>query len=119
LKKGLSLRKKNKRTIKRDYYSHNMKIKANNSENVVMMDLTNHEAKEIISRKKQTATQINLLLIRVRCYSSNVRSVGILQKKCPSKKEEQSNLIEEDLEPTLLMVTVEEAPGNFINQEES
>ncbi|GKF13290.1 zinc finger, CCHC-type containing protein, partial [Tanacetum coccineum] len=26
--------------------------------------------------------------------------------KCPSKKEEQSNLIEEDLEPTLLMATV-------------
>ncbi|GKC88829.1 zinc finger, CCHC-type containing protein [Tanacetum coccineum] len=39
--------------------------------------------------------------------------------KCPSKKEEQSNLIEEDLEPTLLMATVEETPGSFVNQEES
>ncbi|GJV57894.1 hypothetical protein Tco_1458899 [Tanacetum coccineum] len=44
---------------------------------------------------------------------------GHFANKCPSKKEKQSNLIEEDLEPTLLMVTVEEAPGSFINQEES
>nr|GEZ13427.1 zinc finger, CCHC-type [Tanacetum cinerariifolium] len=29
--------------------------------------------------------------------------------KCPSKKKEQSNFIEEDLEPTLLMATTEEA----------
>nr|GEX33224.1 zinc finger, CCHC-type [Tanacetum cinerariifolium] len=39
--------------------------------------------------------------------------------KCPSKKEEQSNFIEEDLEPTLLMATTEEAQEWFINQEES
>nr|GFC31415.1 zinc finger, CCHC-type [Tanacetum cinerariifolium] len=42
-----------------------------------------------------------------------------LKYKNERPKEEQSNLIEEDLEPTLLMATVEEAPGSFINQEES
>nr|GEV81258.1 zinc finger, CCHC-type [Tanacetum cinerariifolium] len=44
---------------------------------------------------------------------------GHFANKCPSKKEEQSNFIEEDLEPTLLMETTEEAQEWFINQEES
>nr|GEV24754.1 zinc finger, CCHC-type [Tanacetum cinerariifolium] len=39
--------------------------------------------------------------------------------KCPLRKEEQSNLIEEDLEPQLLMAIIEEAPEWIINQEES
>nr|GFB59528.1 zinc finger, CCHC-type [Tanacetum cinerariifolium] len=39
--------------------------------------------------------------------------------RCPLKKEEQSNLIEEDLEPQLLMAIIEEAPEWIINQEES
>ncbi|GKB35654.1 zinc finger, CCHC-type containing protein [Tanacetum coccineum] len=47
------------------------------------------------------------------------KEYGHFANKCPSKKEEQSNLIEEDLEPTLLMTTIEKAPGSFINQEES
>nr|GEY28477.1 retrovirus-related Pol polyprotein from transposon TNT 1-94 [Tanacetum cinerariifolium] len=47
-----------------------------------------------------------------------LKEYGHFANKCPSKKEEQSNLIEEDLEPTLLMATIEEAPGSFINQEE-
>nr|GEW36665.1 hypothetical protein [Tanacetum cinerariifolium] len=34
---------------------------------------------------------------------------GHFANKCPSKKEEQSNFIEEDLEPTLLMTTTKEA----------
>nr|GEV67855.1 zinc finger, CCHC-type [Tanacetum cinerariifolium] len=44
---------------------------------------------------------------------------GHFANKCPSKKEEQFNFIEEDLEPTLLMETTEEAQEWFINQEES
>ncbi|GJS68272.1 hypothetical protein Tco_0682837 [Tanacetum coccineum] len=40
-----------------------------------------------------------------------LQEYGHFANKCPSKKEEQSNLIEEDLEQTLLMATVEEAPG--------
>ncbi|GJR82298.1 zinc finger, CCHC-type containing protein [Tanacetum coccineum] len=54
---------------------------------------------------------------KVLCFKC--KEYGHFANKCPSKKEEKSNLIEEDLEPTLLMATVEEAPGNFINQEES
>ncbi|GKD01083.1 zinc finger, CCHC-type containing protein [Tanacetum coccineum] len=54
---------------------------------------------------------------KVLCFKC--KEYGHFANKCPSKKEEQSNLIEEDLEPTLLMATIEEAPGNFINQEES
>ncbi|GKB87053.1 zinc finger, CCHC-type containing protein [Tanacetum coccineum] len=54
---------------------------------------------------------------KVLCFKC--KEFGHFANKCPSKKEKQSNLIEEDLEPTLLMATVEEAPGSFINQEES
>ncbi|GJT21403.1 zinc finger, CCHC-type containing protein [Tanacetum coccineum] len=36
-----------------------------------------------------------------------------------SIKERRTDLIEEDLEPTLLMAIVEETPGSFVNQEES
>ncbi|GKD99786.1 zinc finger, CCHC-type containing protein [Tanacetum coccineum] len=82
--------------------------------NKFISERKNRNHHKIISRKKQTATQISLLMIRVRC-----KEYGHFANKCPSKKEEQSNLIEEDLEPTLLMATVEEAPGSFINQEES
>ncbi|GKA01792.1 zinc finger, CCHC-type containing protein [Tanacetum coccineum] len=54
---------------------------------------------------------------KVLCFKC--KEYGHFANKCPSKKEEQSNLIEEDLEPTLLMATVEETPGSFVNQEES
>nr|GEY29162.1 putative zinc finger, CCHC-type [Tanacetum cinerariifolium] len=54
---------------------------------------------------------------KVLCFKC--KEYGHFANKCPSKKEEQSNLIEEDLKPTLLMAIVEEAPGSFINQEES
>nr|GFB23605.1 zinc finger, CCHC-type [Tanacetum cinerariifolium] len=47
------------------------------------------------------------------------KKYGHFANKCLSKKKAQSNLIEEYLEPTMLMATVEEAPGSFINQEES
>nr|GEY18553.1 heat shock protein 90-5, chloroplastic [Tanacetum cinerariifolium] len=72
----------------KDYYSHDMKINANNLEDVVMEDLINHEAKKItnsyqkgrtrnhhkiISRKKQTSTQINLLMIRVSVSTKSPR----------------------------------------------
>nr|GEX89629.1 zinc finger, CCHC-type [Tanacetum cinerariifolium] len=53
---------------------------------------------------------------KVLCFKC--KEYGHFANKCPSKKEEQSNLIEKDLEPTLLMETIEEAPGSFINQEE-
>ncbi|GJV36283.1 zinc finger, CCHC-type containing protein [Tanacetum coccineum] len=54
---------------------------------------------------------------KVLCFKC--KKYGHFANKCPSKKEEQSSLIEEDLEPTLLMATIEEAPEWFINQEES
>ncbi|GJU98889.1 zinc finger, CCHC-type containing protein [Tanacetum coccineum] len=54
---------------------------------------------------------------KVLCFKC--KEYGHFANKCPSKKEEQSNLIEEDLEPILLMATIEEAPGSFINQKES
>ncbi|GJZ73645.1 zinc finger, CCHC-type containing protein [Tanacetum coccineum] len=45
---------------------------------------------------------------KVLCFKC--KEYGHFANKCPSRKEEQSNLIEEDLEPTLLMATIEEAP---------
>ncbi|GKB09174.1 zinc finger, CCHC-type containing protein [Tanacetum coccineum] len=77
-KKGLSI-KSNKWTIKIDYYSHDMKNKA---EDVVMADPTNHKGK---------------------------KEYGHYANRCPLKKEEQSNLIEEDLQPQLLMAIIEES----------
>nr|GEY22040.1 zinc finger, CCHC-type [Tanacetum cinerariifolium] len=44
---------------------------------------------------------------KVLCFKC--KEYGNFANKCPSKKEEQSNFIEEDLEPTLLMATTEEA----------
>ncbi|GJW68899.1 zinc finger, CCHC-type containing protein [Tanacetum coccineum] len=70
--------------------------------------------------KKETDSNSNKFThdkSKVLCFKC--KEYGHLANKCPSKKEEQSNLIEEDLEPTLLMATVEEAPRSFINQEES
>nr|GEY05167.1 putative zinc finger, CCHC-type [Tanacetum cinerariifolium] len=70
--------------------------------------------------KKETNSNSNKFTrdkSKVLCFKC--KEYGHFANKCPSKKEEQSNLIEEDLEPTLLMATVEEAPGSFINQEES
>ncbi|GJS96688.1 zinc finger, CCHC-type containing protein [Tanacetum coccineum] len=57
---------------------------------------------------------------KVLCFHRR-RSMSILQTNVHQGKEEreQSSLIEEDLEPTLLMATIEEAPEWFINQEES
>ncbi|GJT62355.1 hypothetical protein Tco_1005888 [Tanacetum coccineum] len=61
-KKGLSI-KANKWTITIDYYSHDMKNKA---EDVVMADPTNHKGKKVTLRKKHITIQINLLMTRVR-----------------------------------------------------
>ncbi|GJX59454.1 zinc finger, CCHC-type containing protein [Tanacetum coccineum] len=62
--------------------------------------------------KKETYSNSNKFThdkSKVLCF--RCKEYGHFANKCPSKKEEQSNLIEEDLEPTLLMTTVEEAPG--------
>ncbi|GKB25712.1 zinc finger, CCHC-type containing protein [Tanacetum coccineum] len=62
--------------------------------------------------KKETDSNSNKFThdkSKVLCFKC--KEYGHFANKCPSKKEEQSNLIEEDLEPTLLMATVEEAPG--------
>ncbi|GKD60519.1 zinc finger, CCHC-type containing protein [Tanacetum coccineum] len=62
--------------------------------------------------KKETDSNSNKFThdkIKVLCF--RCKEYGHFANKCPSKKEEQSNLIEEDLEPTLLMGIVEEAPG--------
>ncbi|GKC94912.1 zinc finger, CCHC-type containing protein [Tanacetum coccineum] len=70
--------------------------------------------------KKETDSNSNKFThdkSKVLCFKC--KEYGHFANKCPSKKEEQSNLIEEDLEPTLLMTTVEETPGSFVNQEES
>ncbi|GKA10093.1 zinc finger, CCHC-type containing protein [Tanacetum coccineum] len=70
--------------------------------------------------KKETDSNSNKFThdkSKVLCFKC--KEYGHFANKCPSKKEEQSNLIEEDLEPTLLMATVEETPGSFVNQEES
>ncbi|GKB17356.1 zinc finger, CCHC-type containing protein, partial [Tanacetum coccineum] len=70
--------------------------------------------------KKETDSNSNKFThdkSKVLCFKC--KEYGHFENKCPSKKEEQSNLIEEDLEPTLLMATVEETPGSFVNQEES
>nr|GEV99149.1 zinc finger, CCHC-type [Tanacetum cinerariifolium] len=69
--------------------------------------------------KKETNSNSNKFThdkSKVLCFKC--KEYGHFANKCPSKKEEQSNLIEKDLEPTLLMATIEEAPGSFINQEE-
>ncbi|GJS41675.1 zinc finger, CCHC-type containing protein [Tanacetum coccineum] len=70
--------------------------------------------------KKETDTNSNKFThdkSKVLCFKC--KEYGHFANKCPSKKEEQANLIEEDLEPTLLMPTVEETPRSFVNQEES
>ncbi|GKD42994.1 zinc finger, CCHC-type containing protein [Tanacetum coccineum] len=70
--------------------------------------------------KKETDSNSNKFThdkSKVLCFKC--KEYGHFANKCPSKKEEQSNLIEEDLEPTLLMATVEETLGSFVNQEES
>ncbi|GJW73353.1 zinc finger, CCHC-type containing protein [Tanacetum coccineum] len=74
---------------------------------LMITETTNMKAKE------------NLLenVSKVLCFKC--KEYGHFANKCPSKKKEQSNLIEEILRPTLLMATVEETPGSFINQEES
>nr|GEV52037.1 eukaryotic initiation factor 4A-3 [Tanacetum cinerariifolium] len=107
----------------------NMKIKANNSGDVVMVDLSNHEAKKITNSerknressqnnfKKETNSNSNKFThdkSKVLCFKC--KEYGHFANKCSSKKEEQSNLIEEDLEPTLLMATIEEAPGSTEKQ---
>ncbi|GJR29843.1 zinc finger, CCHC-type containing protein [Tanacetum coccineum] len=69
--------------------------------------------------KKETDSNSNKFThdkSKVLCFKC--KEYGHFANKCPSKKEEQSNIIEEDLEPTLLMATVEETPGSFVNQEE-
>nr|GEU44449.1 zinc finger, CCHC-type [Tanacetum cinerariifolium] len=45
---------------------------------------------------------------KIRCYKS--KKIGHIAPKCPQRRNpnEQSNLVEEDLEPTLLMTTLEE-----------
>nr|GEW21912.1 zinc finger, CCHC-type [Tanacetum cinerariifolium] len=53
------------------------------------------------NKKKSNYDTSKLLCFKCKEY-------GHFANKCPSKKEAQSNLIEEDLEPTLLMATVEE-----------
>ncbi|GJV80037.1 zinc finger, CCHC-type containing protein [Tanacetum coccineum] len=63
--------------------------------------------------KKKTDSNTNKFThdkSKVLCFKC--KEYGYFANKCPSKKEEQSNLIEEDLEPTSLMATIEEAPGS-------
>nr|GEV19836.1 zinc finger, CCHC-type [Tanacetum cinerariifolium] len=110
-----------------EYYQQSSK------QDVFMVVLTNHEAKKNnifrSKRKKWESSQNNFKnetesnpnkfthdKSKVLCFKC--KEYGHFANKCPSKKEEQSNLIREDLEPTLLMATIEEAPGSFINQED-
>nr|GFA78251.1 zinc finger, CCHC-type [Tanacetum cinerariifolium] len=103
-----------------------MKIKANNSEYMVMVVLTNREAKKITNLewknweslqnnfKKETNINLNKFThdkSKVLCFKC--KEYGHFENKCPSKKEAQSNLIEEDLEPTLLMATVKEVTRKY------
>ncbi|GJT09048.1 hypothetical protein Tco_0843510 [Tanacetum coccineum] len=53
---------KGKQVTSEDYYSHDMKNKA---EDVVMADPTNHKGKKVNLRKKHITIQINLLMTRV------------------------------------------------------
>ncbi|GKB57303.1 zinc finger, CCHC-type containing protein [Tanacetum coccineum] len=73
---------------------------------------TSHKSYNRNNFKKSSYDSSKLLCFKCKEY-------GHFANKCPSKKEEQSNLVEEDLEPTLLMATVKETPGSFVNQEES
>nr|GEY20743.1 hypothetical protein [Tanacetum cinerariifolium] len=70
--------------------------------------------------KKETHNNSNKLThdkSKVMCFKC--KEYGHFANRCPLKKEEQSNLIEEDLEPQLLMAIIEEAPEWIINQKES
>nr|GEU39673.1 zinc finger, CCHC-type [Tanacetum cinerariifolium] len=70
-------------------------------------------------KKKSDSNSNKFTHDKSKVLSFKCKEYGHFANKCPSKKEEQSNFIEEDLEPTLLMTTTEEAQEWFINQEES
>nr|GEY98751.1 histidine protein methyltransferase 1 homolog [Tanacetum cinerariifolium] len=64
--------------------------------------------------KKETHNNSNKLThnkSKVMC--SKCKEYGPFANRCPLKKEEQSNLIKEDLEPQLLMAIIEESPFNL------
>ncbi|GKE84005.1 zinc finger, CCHC-type containing protein [Tanacetum coccineum] len=74
-------------------------------------DLSEMTLEEAIGRLKTYEERIKYKRgIRSKVLCFKCKEYGHFANKCPSKKEEQSNLIEEDLEPTLLMANVEEAP---------
>ncbi|GJX18850.1 zinc finger, CCHC-type containing protein [Tanacetum coccineum] len=68
---------------------------------------TSHKSYNRNNFKKSSYDTSKLLCLKCKEY-------GHFANKYPSKKEEQSNLIEEDLEPTLLMATIAEEQGNSI-----
>ncbi|GKC73997.1 zinc finger, CCHC-type containing protein [Tanacetum coccineum] len=72
---------------------------------------TRHENKEKYFRGRGHSNSNKFTHDKSKVLCFKCKEYGHFANKCPSKKEEQSNLIEEDLEPTLLMATVEEAPG--------
>nr|GEV25017.1 zinc finger, CCHC-type [Tanacetum cinerariifolium] len=56
---------------------------------------------------------------KLQCYK--YKKIGHIAPKCPqrTKPNEQSNLVEEDLEPTLLLATLEDEEQNFLLHEEN
>nr|GEX57056.1 ribonuclease H-like domain, reverse transcriptase, RNA-dependent DNA polymerase [Tanacetum cinerariifolium] len=84
-----------------------------NQENNYRSDKKNRESSQNNFKKEKRNFVHNLS--KTRCYKC--KKLGHYAKNCTQKNlEDQSNLIEEDLDPTLLMATIEEHHEVFLNE---
>nr|GEY14930.1 hypothetical protein [Tanacetum cinerariifolium] len=102
--------------LRRVFSSHDMKAKKNLLENIVGEDLTSLEAENkirtIINLKGKNERLLKKIQeTNLKSHVTDVTNLDTMPMNVQKRKNqvrEQSNLIEEDLEPTLLMATITE-----------